>query len=339
MKRRLFLVSLLVVLTVALFAQAQTEQVNEGGVWQPKKTITLIVPWGAGGASDQTARIVASNMEPLLDIKISVVNQPGASGATGQKSAYDAPKDGYTWSANADASVATYQVQDLTPSISHKDWRSYFAIATPCVITVNPDSAIVDWDSLVNAFQTRKVKVATAGIGAGGHIAVETFADQLNVSYNHVPYGGGNPAVVATVSGETEVVMQLSMEVADMLRAGKLRAIAVMDDKPLNISGVAEIPSVTSFKSDFPNVVFNFGLFIPRGIPENVATTIANAFEKAANTEQVKAFAATKGSNAVAIYGAEADAIMDNNASMIGWLMYDGGVTKINPESLGIMKL
>jgi tripartite-type tricarboxylate transporter receptor subunit TctC len=334
MKKLVALMLVLVLVSAGMiFAQAQME--TDAG-WKPTKTITLIVPWGAGGASDQTARILAANMEPLLDGRIAIVNQPGASGATGQKSAYDAPKDGYTWAGNADASVATYQVQDLTPNISHKDWRAYFAVFTPCVITVNPDSPITDWDSLVKAFKTRKVDVASAGIGAGGHIASETFAQQLGVTYNHVPYGGGNPAVVATVSGETEVVMQLSMEVADMLRAGKLRAIAVMDSKPLNISGVKEIPAITDFLPGFPSVGFNFGLFIPRAIPDDAAKAIAAAFEQAANTDQVKEFAEMKGALPVAIHGEEADAIMDQAASMFGWLMYEGGVAPINPETLGI---
>jgi len=290
MKKSLVIVLILSLVSMGfLFAQAQQEAAAAG--WQPNKTITLIVPWGAGGASDQTARIVAANMEPLLNARVAVINQPGASGATGQKSAFDAPKDGYTWAGNADASVATYQVQALTPEISHRDWQAYFAIFTPCVITVNPDSPIKDWNSLVNAFKTRNVAVASAGIGAGGHIAAETFAAQLKVKYNHVPYGGGNPAVVATVSGETEVVMQLSMEVADMLRAGKLRAIAVMDNKPLNISGVAEIPAITSFMPGFPSVGFNFGLFIPKAIPADAAKAISEAFLKAAQTDQVKEFA------------------------------------------------
>lgn len=319
--------------TGLLFAQAQQEA-EEG--WKPTKTITLIVPWGAGGASDQTGRMLASLMEPILGARIAVVNQPGASGATGQKSAYDAPKDGYTWAANADSSVATYQVLGLTPEISHRDWRAYLGIYTPCVICVNPNSPITDWNSLVNAFKTREVAVASAGIGAGGHIAAETFASQIGVKYKHVPYAGGNPAVVATVSGETEVVMQLSMEVADMLRAGRIRAIAVMDNKPLTISNFGTIPAITDFAPGFPTVGFYFGLFIPRSIPDNVEKAIAAAFEQAAQSQQMKDFADLKGSVAVAIHGEEADKIMDHAAALSGWLMYDAGVTQVNPETLGI---
>ena len=313
---------------------AREAEEREG--WQPSRTITIIVPWGAGGASDQTARVLASEMEGILGTRIAIVNQPGASGSTGQKSAFDARKDGYTWAGNADASVATYQVLDYTPEISHRDWQAYFAIFTPCVITVNPDSPITDWDSLIEAFETRSVDVASAGIGAGGHIAAEAFAGALGLSYNHVPYGGGNPAVVATVAGETEVVMQLSMEVADMLRADQLRAIAVMDNRPLNISGVEEIPAITDFAPNVPSVGFHFGLFIPRDIPAEAAETIAAAFETASRSAAVQRLAEERGSVAVSVQGAEADEVMENAASMFGWLLYEGGVAEISPEEFGI---
>jgi tripartite-type tricarboxylate transporter receptor subunit TctC len=327
---------ILAVLPGLVFAAGTKEQ--PAGGWKPSKTITLIVPWGAGGSSDLTARILAGEMEKNLGVKIAVVNQPGASGATGTKAAFEAPKDGHTWVGNADMSVATYQVLDLTPDIAHRDWDAYLAILTPCVITVNPNSPMKDWDSLLNAFKTREVAVASAGIGAGGHVAAETFAKFTGTKYKHVPYKGGNPAVVATVSGETEVVMQLSQEVADMLRAGKLRAITVMDNKPLTISGVAPIPPITNYIKDFPSVAFNFGLFIPKGTPPEAKEVITKAFKAAADSKALKDMAAEKASVAVSISGQEADKVMENAASLFGWLLYETDVTKVNPEKLGIPK-
>jgi tripartite-type tricarboxylate transporter receptor subunit TctC len=320
-----------------LFAEG-AQEATASDEWKPSRTITLIVPWGAGGASDLTARTLAGEMEGILGTRIAVVNQPGASGSTGQKSAFDAPKDGYTWAGNADASVATYQVLNYTPEISHRDWQAYFGIFTPCVITVNPSSPIKDWDSLINAFKTRSVNVASAGIGAGGHIAAEAFAGNLGLKYNHVPYGGGNPAVVATVAGETEVVMQLSMEVADMLRAGQLRAIAVLDNKPLKITGVDEIPAATTFAPTMPSVGFHFGLFIPRAIPGNAAKAISDAFTVASQSEAIKKLAEQRGSVPASVQGLEADAVMEKAASMFGWLMYEGGVAELSPEKFGIKR-
>lgn len=182
--------------------------------------------------------------------------------------------------------------------------------------------------------------MASAGIGAGGHIAAEAFVGNVDGvdEYNHVPYKGGNPAVVATVAGETEVVMQLSMEVADMLRAGKLRAIAAMDNQPLNITDVEEIPPITDFSPGFPSVGFNFGLFIPEDIPADAKEAIGMAFDQAADTDAVRDLAESRGSVAVSIRGDEADAIMEQAASMFGWLLYDAGVAEVDPGNFDIEK-
>ncbi|MBD3309078.1 tripartite tricarboxylate transporter substrate binding protein [candidate division KSB3 bacterium] len=327
-----------VIMLISVFCVLMSQEAP--AQWTPQQTISLIVPWGAGGATDQTCRTLASEMEPVLGEKIAVINQPGASGATGQQSAFDAPHDGHTWAGNADSSVATYQLLDLTPNIPYDAWQGYFAIFTPCVICVNPDSEITDWESLIEAFTTRDVPVASAGIGAGGHIAAETFVKNVDEvdGYKHVPYKGGNPAVVATVAGETEVVMQLSMEVADMLRADKLRAIAVMDSKPLTISGVDPIPAITDYVPDFPSVGFNFGLFIPEDIPEDAAEAIGKAFDVASQSEAIKKLADSKGSVQVSIRGDEADKVMDNAASLVGWLFYETGVAEKSPEEFGIPK-
>jgi tripartite-type tricarboxylate transporter receptor subunit TctC len=304
--------------------------------WKPAKTITLIIPWGAGGASDLTARVVAGEMEKALGAKIAVINQAGASGSTGTQSAWDNPHDGYTWTGNADASVATYQVDALTPKISHKDWQAYFAMKNPAIICVNPASPIKTWNDLVNAFKTREVAVASAGVGAGGHIAAETVKKALGINYKHVPYAGGNPAVIATVSGECEVIMQLSMEEADMIRAKKLIPIAVMSPVPLVIDGFGTIPSVNSFAPSMPSVAFNFGLFIPKDIPADAKAAIAAAFDVASKSAAVKELAKSKACEAVSVQGAAADKIMDQAASVFGWLKFDAGVSPVNPQTLGI---
>ena len=331
--KRAFRVALIFAIAFAVVAAPAFAQ-----KWKPTKTITLIIPWGAGGASDLTARVLAGEMEKPLGAKIAVINQPGASGSTGTQSAWDMPHDGYTWSGNADASVATYQVDNLTPKISYKDWQGYFAMLNPAIICVNPASPIKTWDDLVNAFKTRSVAVASAGVGAGGHIAAEIFKKSLGVNYKHVPYSGGNPAVISTVSGETEVIMQLSMEVADMIKAKKLRPIAVMMPTPLQLEGYGVIPSANSFAKNMSSVTMNFGLFIPKDIPADARAAISAAFDIASKSQAIKNLANAKACEAVSIQGAQADKLMDRAASLFGWLKYDAGVSPINPATLGIPK-
>src|SRR6188474_715847 len=77
--------------------------------WKPTRPINLIVPWAAGGSTDQVTRVTAAELEKVLGQKIVVVNQPGASGSIGTKSAWDAAKDGYTWAAGAAQDLGAYQ--------------------------------------------------------------------------------------------------------------------------------------------------------------------------------------------------------------------------------------
>ena len=78
--------------------------------WKPTKPITIIVPWAAGGSTDQVTRVTAAEIEKALGQKVVIVNQPGASGSIGTKNALDAAKDGYTWTAGAAQDLGTYQM-------------------------------------------------------------------------------------------------------------------------------------------------------------------------------------------------------------------------------------
>src|SRR5258706_14046722 len=86
-------------LAVACSAQAQ---------WKPTKPINIIVPWAAGGATDQVTRVAAGELEDALGAKIVIINQPGGAGSIGTMNAMNAPKDGYTWTAGGPKQLGTY---------------------------------------------------------------------------------------------------------------------------------------------------------------------------------------------------------------------------------------
>src|SRR5665811_658652 len=117
MKKRYFLKGLsITALALAIAAPAAAQQ------WKPTRPINLIVPWAAGGSTDQVTRATAAELEPVLGQKIVVINQPGASGSIGTKSALDAPKDGYTWTAGAAQDLGAYETLGLlTTRIT--DWN------------------------------------------------------------------------------------------------------------------------------------------------------------------------------------------------------------------------
>ena len=114
------------------------------GTWKPTKPIKLIVPWGAGGSTDQVTRVCAGELEKPLGQTIVVVNQPGASGSIGTKNTLNAPRDGYTWTSGAAKDLGTYQVLGMIDS-SIRDWHLFLNISLPQVVAVQASSPYKDF--------------------------------------------------------------------------------------------------------------------------------------------------------------------------------------------------
>src|SRR5438093_2408296 len=133
--------------------------------WKPARPINLIVPWAAGGSTDQVTRVTAAELEKALGQTIVIVNQPGASGSIGTKSAFDAPKDGYTWTAGAAQDLGAYEtLGTLKARIS--DWHLFLNVANIQVIGVNPKTPYNSAKDLLDAMKAKpgQISVATAGV-------------------------------------------------------------------------------------------------------------------------------------------------------------------------------
>ena len=191
-KRRFLTTTLAGAAVLAFSATAQAQ-------WKPIKPINLIVPWAAGGSTDQVTRVTAAELEKVLGQKIVVVNQPGAAGSIGSKNAWEAPRDGYTWTAGAAQDLGAYQSLGML-NAGIKDWHLFLNVANIAVVGVNPSTPWQNVGQLIEAMKARPdIKVATAGVTSGGHNAMEAISRATGAKYRHVTYDGGNPAVVATV--------------------------------------------------------------------------------------------------------------------------------------------
>lgn len=336
MKKSLYL-ALALVLLFATAAQGVFAQAT----WKPNKPITIIVPWGAGGSTDQVTRVAAAELETALGQKIVIVNQPGASGSVGTKSVLDAKRDGYTWSAGAAADLATYKVQGMLDTDIRKDWEIFLSVANVMVVSVNAATPYKTFDDLLAAFKAKpgKITVATAGQSSAGHIGIELIRKYTGIDYKHVTYDGGNPAVIACVSGETEVTTQLAVEEADMIRAKKIRPLAVLSDKPLALEGYGTIPPVTNWIKDFKSGPNYFGIFIPKGVPQEVIDTVQKAWKDVIfNSAKLKEYALSRGAMFDPSYGQEAQDRAFSYYQPVAWLYYEAGKAKVSPDTVGIPK-
>ena len=308
--------------------------------WKPTKPITLIVPWAPGGSTDQVTRVTAAELEKYLGQKIVILNQPGASGSVGTKNALEAAKDGYTWTAGGAKDLGNYKVMGMVDT-SIKDWNLYLNVAHVSVIGVNAETPYKSMTDLLKAMKEKpgSVSVATAGVNSSGHAAVEALARAAGITYKHVTYDGGAPAAVAAGSGETQVTTQLAAEQTDMIRAKKIRPLAVVSDKPLEIEGFGTVPPLSQFIPGFKDPINYFGIFVPKSVPAEVTQTL----DKIWATEMVKSaalrnYAQSRGAMFAPMHGPDAQNAVFPAIQAYAWTQHAAGKSKVSPDTVGIPK-
>lgn len=335
MQRRNALTAVLSLLALVAASPAANAQ-----NWKPTRPINLIVPWAAGGSTDQVTRVTAAELEKVLGQTIVVINQPGASGSIGTKSALDAPKDGYTWTAGAAQDLGAYEtLGSLKTRIA--DWHLFLNVANIQVLSVNPKTPYNSAKEVLDAMKAKPggISVATAGVTSAGHNAMEAIARATGVKYRHVTYDGGNPAVVATVAGEAEVTTQLAVEQADMIRGKRLRPLATVSDKPLELEGYGTIPPLSAVVPGLTTPPNYFGIFIPKGVPDEVVKTLEKAWaETIVKSESLKKYANSRGALFQPLAGDAAQKAVFPAVQANAWLLFEGGKAKVSPDTVGIPK-
>ncbi len=248
--------------------------------------------------------------------------------------------DGYTWSAGAASDLGSYKVLGLLDT-TVKDWVLFTDVANVSVVAVNADSPYKTFADLLAAFKAKpgEISVGTAGVLSAGHNAIEAIRKYTGIEYKHVPYDGGNPAVISTVSGETQVTTQLAVEEADMLKGGKLRALAVLDSKPLELQGYGEIPPVTNWIPKFEPAPNYFGIWVPKDAPPEVIATIGQLWDSViVGSKALQDYANARGAVLNPTWGDAAQKQIMPYLSQVAWNYFTAGKAKISPDTIGIPK-
>ncbi|HWJ87762.1 MAG TPA: tripartite tricarboxylate transporter substrate binding protein [Pelagibacterium sp.] len=328
-----------VVTAVAVAAISATSLSALAQEWAPDHPVNIIVPWGAGGATDQVTRVTAPILAENLGADVLVVNQPGASGAVGTQGVLDGTLDGYTLLATGIADAATYSITGLIEGTSIDDWHLYLSVANVSVVSVPANSPFADFGDLLEALQTNgsNVTIATAGVSSAGGTAISTLAQAGDFEYNLVAYEGGGPATIAAASGESMVTTQLAGEQSELIRGGRLRALAVLSDQPLIIQGVDPIPPVTEWLPDVDLSYNYFGVLVPKGVPDEVVATLDAIWaEDVANSDALKNYAETAGALFTPAYGAEARDMVSATVVAQACAALERGDAVNDPSTIGV---
>jgi tripartite-type tricarboxylate transporter receptor subunit TctC len=263
----------------------------------PTRPITLIVPWGAGGGTDATARIIGSLLEKELGQPVSVVNRTGGNGVVGHAAIASAPPDGYT------IGMATVEISMLHwQGLTELNGASYTPIglvnADPAGVQVRADSPYKTLPELLAAIKANPGKFKASGTGQGGiwHLAIAGLLRDQKIdpaALPWVPSNGAAPGLQDMVAGGIEVAPVSLPEARSLIDAGKVRSLAVMADKP-----AALYPNVPTLKaaigSNWTMAAWR-GIVAPKGIPAEARDKLSAAVRKIAASKEYTDFMASRG--------------------------------------------
>lgn len=308
--------------------------------WVPQQSIQIFVPSGKGDATDQLVRILAEELESELNQKIIIINKSGRAGSLATEKVLQAPADGYTWLAGAASDLGTYQLRGKLDT-KIQDWHVYLAALQVLIISANPDSKYLTFDDLIADMKSggADLTVGTDGYTSSSHMVFETIRQKVGGAYRLVSHSKGKQAVRSTVSGETLVTAQFISEQKELLVKKRLRALAVVSADPIEVDGIGVIEPVNKWISNFDVSPVYVGLYLPRGVPYNVINTLDHIWKtRIANSKALSKFVSSNGAEISIAFGPEAQAKVWPSIQDAAWTYYDGGMAKVSPDTLGILR-
>lgn len=245
----------------------------------PNKPIKLVVPFPPGGAADAVARTISDRLAKELGQPIIIDNRPGGATTIASTFVARATPDGYTlYLGGMNLHGLDKGLYPDIPYDGNKDFTPITRwVSSPLVVVANSTSGIKSVSDLVqNAKENPdKVAYASAGNGTVTHQAAVYFDSVAGTKLFHVPYKGGAPAVLATLSGDTAVTFATPPSVLPMIKVGKLQALAVTSATRSSL--LPQVPTVSESGVKGYNYTFCYGLYGPARLPVSLVDKLFRA--------------------------------------------------------------
>lgn len=257
----------------------------------PSRSLTMIVPFPAGGPIDQTARLISQPLADRLGKPVVIENVAGAGTSIGSLRVARAAPDGHTLLLQNLALAATgtlYPQSGLDPA---EHFATISLIASNALVVVGRKGLPpADLSALKAWMKGNRAKFAHPGVGTTGHLTSVVMAKRLGVEIDLVPYRGAGPAMSDIVAGHVDLFIGAPLSVVEHIRSGTLKGYGVTSAAP--IQQLPNVPSLAKEVSPDLEVLFWTGMFAPAKTPKPVVDRIARALEEIIVSEAVvKSFA------------------------------------------------
>lgn len=265
----------------------------------PAKPIKLIVPFGPGGSTDITARLLAQKMSQELGQNVYVENKGGAGGNIGAALVARSDPDGYTMLMATSTHVTNPSLyKDLNYDVL-KDLAPVSQVAfIPNMLVVNKDLPVKDLKEFVEYVRQKKepVHYGSSGSGSSQHLAAALFSNMAQGDMTHVPFKGGGAAGVELLAGRIQAYFAPLAEVVPHIDANKVRAIATTTQS--RTARYPDVPAVGEALPGYEVTLWN-GILVPAGTPEPIVNRLAAAIQSALKDPEMQKKLAEQGSTPV----------------------------------------
>jgi tripartite-type tricarboxylate transporter receptor subunit TctC len=293
------------VLVALILATVATVSVRAAGY--PEQNIIIIVPFPPGGASDTTARLTGNKLSEIVGKPVLIENRAGANGSIGATAVKQAKPDGYTLLVG---SIGVYAINPaLYKNLKYDPLMDFdllsVVVRTPNVLVSSPQFPVKNVAELIAYLKKNpnKVTFASSGVGSSDHLTAELFWQKTGTRGIHVPYKGGAPAINDLMGGHADVSFQNLGAVAQQIKGGQLKALAVTSDK--RAEALPDVPTIAEAGvADL--IVYSWqAAAAPKGLPADVRAKLETELKAVANAPDVKKQFTDLGFDVVATTGAQ----------------------------------
>ncbi len=294
----------------------------------PQRAVTLIVPFAPGGSVDIAARLISDAWGRALGQSVVVENRAGASGNIGMAAVARAEPNGYTLAVNTMSLAINPALFQSMPFDTRKDLRSVGTIGTSQhVLTVTNTLPVANVSELLAYVRERPandLSFGSAGTGSTFHMAAELFKSVSKTQILHVPYKGGGPAMVDTISGQVQMSFPVLSAAKPQVDGKKLKALGVTGTtrSPL----LPDVPTIA--ESGLPGYEFNtwFVISAPAGTPQAVIDTLNAKLEQALRSPELAQRMGREGFDPLISSPAKTDAMVAAEMTRWAGIVKDAGI-------------
>ena len=303
-KLRITLAALLLCTTALAVAQSY-----------PSRPVRLIAPSTPGDAPDVIARLIALRLSPVLGQPVVVENRPGAGGVIGSEVAAKSAPDGYTLiMGNAGSHGINAAVYSKLPYDIQRDFAPVSQVAiAPNVMVINPAipaKSVAEFIAYAKS-QPGKLSYASGGNGSSAHMSMELFKAMSGVDIQHVPYKGSSPALTDVMAGQVAVFIGNMPPTVPLVKAGKLRALAVTTKARSAL--MPELPTISEAGLPGFETVAWFGVLAPTGTPPEIVKKLSTEIGKIARSPEMREKLLAMGAEPIGGTPGEFKAVIDSD--------------------------